>query len=657
MTGPIDLRYAQGFIATRASDVHAPAHFVERGRIGGYTVLQDERVPFEWVERDGFRCLVLGFAGVVGQQPERTLSDAVSAAHATDGVRGVSRALESAVGRWAIIMGTDAGVHVYHDAIGARSVFYAVDGSCVASHVGLVAENHPDAAVRRADRRQVSSDYALDLTELDAVRALLPNFLLDVTEVSVERIYPTTRNSHEGLSVDALLERIERLWLDGCRWALQLPYRHLAPLTGGLDSRLLAAMQHGEREDLHYFTYRIDDARGESDFTVRAWDEDVRVGAAIAEQLGLPHRVIAATAGSAPNDVREALLASSPLGHGADLAARYLDEYGQMTTVLHRSSALEIGREYFASRAFTGSRVAEVRQLLDSELSKAPDADARPESPSQLADRYLSSMGLRRAGELGYPLTSLVYWELRCGRFHSDVLTGLDAAFVPINGFSSRALWDAILALPAELRRQDWLHWKLIARRAPAMLGFPVNGVPVMERCIDAAMGATRTGAAELRPITMRAGTMHGVTRTLDSAHDDVLFIPAHDLAEIGWAEASVVVDAVQCGMEIEFRTPYALGRASGALSVELLLNDEPLASEDIGFSSERVRARVIGLRRGDRVALRVSAQHALPSSWERASRLEIERWTLTNHRADFTEHVQVGWSSPWGSLTREDER
>lgn len=644
--------FAQGFMATRAPTRDIPSHFTNCGVVGEYVVHADGRIPVGRLDVPGVRGLLIGFAGTVGEQA--TALEELCEAVQRGGAAALISALDLLVGRWVLLLETHDGIAAYHDAIGARSVYFALDGSCVASHVGLIKRNHPDSSVRDRQPRAVTEHYALDHTELDDVRALLPNFRLHLPEGSVERYYPVRRNRQENLSVAQLLLRIERLWRAGSDWALSLPLRHVAALTAGHDSRLLAAMQHDRGVDIEYFTYR-EDSDDESNFSVRTWNEDVRIGRALARQIGARHDVLAFRRGATPEESRAVLAQNAPLGHLTELADTYARRYGELQAVLHRSTALEIGREYFFSPNFTGTREEEIRHLCTIEFGKDPDGSDRPESLESIVERYLATMGVLRASRLGYSATSLLYWEVRCGRFHSEVLNGMDATFIPLNGFASRALWDAILALPEDLRRENWLHFALISRNAPALNALPLNGEDVFARLSEAAfrsragMGAIVARDASDAAVEMRTGTQTGGRPLLDSVRADLLFVPAKTLAEAGWAEAVSRFSFASGGAELEFRSPYVLGRATACLRLELRVNDDVVAYEDIGHTDETIRARIAGLQRGDVVSLRVAALRPLPQSWERASRVELVSWRTTHHRGDAAQQRSVGWSSPWG--------
>ena len=643
--------FAQGFIASRVGIREIPDHYAEIVELGGYSIYQDERVPAQVLRGAGFRAALLGHVGNV--RDEAPVEELILESYRSGKIDDLAAALDWLVGRWVLIFASQHGVHVFHDAVGSRSVFYAEDGSVFASHARLLTSNHASADVRAAQPRQVTQDYALDQTEVDGIRALLPNFSLEALEGRVARYFPVRSNPYAESAPEQLLDEIETMWRRGARWTSTLPYRQVAPLTAGIDSRVMAAVQLGEVDNCEYFTYRMRSAGRPSGFSQQTWDRDVQIGSRIAALVNKPHRIIESTHGSASAYEKETLLTNSPLGHGVDLAASYQREFGPDLSVLHRSTTLEIGREYYTSKHFTGSAEDEIRRILKLELSKAPVATLGPTGVDGLATRYLDQMGLLRAGQLGYSMTSLLYWEMRCGRFHADVLTGMDTTFIPINPFSSRAFWNAVLAVPQQLRLKDWLHWNLIQRRLPETIGLPVNGKRKFEELLDSSVETPKIkelrGTSHASPLKLRYATLNGPVHLLRPSLPNVAFVPSSALGESGWSEASRTVLAAACGFDIAFRMPYALGRATGVMRLELRLNDHVILTEDVGHTAETVHARITGLTRGDIVALRVAALHPLPDSWQGASRLEILEWSTMHSSMDFCAKPMVGWSSPWG--------
>ena len=653
--------FAQGFVALRTAPVALPEHFVDVGSLDGYTIFQDRRVPSARFSSADMDAMLLGFAGHLAE--DVSPQDAIANAFDSGGLSGIAEALGEIVGRWVLLVRpATGGLHVFHDAIGTRSVFYSTDGEAIASHVDLIMTVHGRVADAGASRRPVSQMYAFDLTEVDHIRALLPNFRLDLPGAHAVRIYPLARNPNEHLSLEELLSKIERLWRAGNRWALSLPYRQVASLTAGFDSRLMAAMHQGQRSEIEYFTYRMAGGKDEDDFSARTWNRDARTAAAIAEKAGLNHRIIEfSRKPSSRPEVRDVLLRNSPLAHGVAIAERYLEEFGELGAVLHRGSGLEIGREYYASNAFTGSPVDEGRRLCGIEFGKAPEASERPESTAQLVDRYMDEMGLAEASAYGYSIPSLVYWEYRCGRFQSDILTGLDAAFVPVNGFSSRALWDAILAIPVELRRANWLYFALLGRAMPELNSIPVNGVDHFARFMDEALGIdTSDRGVRHRPSAWRAavkffsGTGESEKAPLLSSRPDVFFVPETRLTKGGWAACESTIQSEAGALALAFRSPYSLGAPSRCLELQLLVDGEVFVREDIGYSAEIIHVHIEGVTGGMRVQLRVAALQDLPKSWEAASRVEVLNWEERPRKVSSSRDLAIGWSSPWAQY---DER
>src|SRR5699024_2986716 len=83
--------------------------------------------------------------------------------------------LELLVGRYIVLGSARAENHIYHDALGTRSVYYSTDHSVVSSHYNLLARMLNSSAMRTWDQ----SRMAMDLTKAPTIRQLLPNFRLN----------------------------------------------------------------------------------------------------------------------------------------------------------------------------------------------------------------------------------------------------------------------------------------------------------------------------------------------------------------------------------------------------------------------------------------------------------------------------------------------
>jgi len=164
-------------------------------------------------------------------------------------------------GRFVIIAEDEHGIKILHDASAARKVFYIKSDKFTAcsSNQHLLAqifgiEPSRDESVKEYySSKEFESNFfsnILDRTFYDEILQLLPNHMLNLLPMEIERYWPRykidIKPKEEIISICAEM-------IKGFLIAASHRYRLMIPITSGYDSRLLLAASKEIRKDVFYY--------------------------------------------------------------------------------------------------------------------------------------------------------------------------------------------------------------------------------------------------------------------------------------------------------------------------------------------------------------------------------------------------------------------
>ncbi len=349
---------------------------------------------------------------------------------------------------------------LYLDAAGSLSLLYSPRLSMAASSVGLFpdggAEDDASELIEALDVGHRDGYFAFGLSPRRSIRRLLPNHLLNLDSWKAKRHWPLEPILPAQDQQRALGEITELLQAT-LETVIEAGHRPYLSLTAGYDSRLFLALLRHQAGAVDWFTWDLPDAVAE---------RDVSVARQLAAALGLNHSVIPFQAaapeeqalwlqrsGLAVGELRGMSLASTVAAMGA--GRYYLPAIGN-----------EAGRGAYwrdddqeASRLYAATLLRRLRLPLHPQLLAA-------------ARRWLRGVGLDNS----LLKLDLLYIEQRLGCWAGVTAYGDANGPIRILPCSNRRIFELMLSLPAEMRRQDTIPEVLIRRCWPELLAYPVNG-------------------------------------------------------------------------------------------------------------------------------------------------------------------------------------
>jgi hypothetical protein len=199
--------------------------------------------------KDGDRATILiGDAFFTVAPLDRAPLDVLAAADDAD----LPDVLDQLSGRFAVVARRGGRTRLYHDAFGARSVFYRQSGALgLASHPELFAHTFGDRPSPdmlrfvRSEwfRRKTPALLPTDATLHESIYALLPNHGYALEEQRVFRYWPRRERRQTAATFDEFFSAIDT-YFRGLA-AFLADRQVIVSITGGIDSRtLIAALRH-----------------------------------------------------------------------------------------------------------------------------------------------------------------------------------------------------------------------------------------------------------------------------------------------------------------------------------------------------------------------------------------------------------------------------
>jgi len=455
---PGGLLYARGFLLVQGSRPAALASWREYP-VGDRHLYVDPRVPVQLASSPGRRAWLVGDAF----DPEAAVYTDVLR-HLLTG--DLLERLDAVAGRFLLIVEEAGQLAIYHDAMGARSIFYG--GGVVASHAALVADALdaplrewilPFITSRGYFKRDVKYLPGLE-TPFDGVRQLTPNTRLLLPQQKVERYWPRKplQPSRRDQAVDALVQHLAGL-------RAYLEQNGNAPIVGlsaGRDSRGVLAAVKSLSPRLFTFVRSKDGTSSDS--------TDSSIARQLASRCGLEVEIVRVRAPS-PLDAVATPFASAfrrNTGYVRGSNVAWIEHFAGQEAgapVFVRGSGGEVMRGFY--RKMTHANVTGLANTYDVNAGSRYTRDA--------FRAFLDVANWTREALLDYELSDIFYWEHRMGIWGASSLAEADMAFRAVPGYNSRNLFRTFMGLPQDLRASSDIFTEGTLRLAPELSGVPYD--------------------------------------------------------------------------------------------------------------------------------------------------------------------------------------
>ena len=597
-----DIAFSKGFMLTR-DDTSSVAHFVETPLWDGWTLWSDDFTPTSRATAsDDVTVLIRGQffdgTGVTSDDVASKLAESLAISY-----EKFERSLGTLLGRYMVIARREGETWLYHDALGLRSVYFDRDAGLVGSHARLVAQKAKREAIHAAKETR----YRLDYTIFDRVWQLLPNFRLNLNTFKAERYFPRTTNRYLDWSSDEKLARIEELWRNAHRALFERWDNVVLSITAGLDSRFVLAMLRDNRHDISTITYG-NPRPGGSAYARSMHMDYSRVTEMLPYIASKEHWFVDLT-DKTQNDPRLIELAetNSFKSHGRKLLARMRNLFEEPDWIHLRGNGVEIVRRYWKE---SHANFAALKKYMG--LTTTSD--------------------VAQAKEMGYGAVlhgfmpdDLAYWELRMGKWHSEIMNEQDILYETIVPLGMRDIIELLLSFPIYEREEALAIYDLIDRNMPELELFPVNEDDSVFK--QRRKSVALKGRELLKNVSYASREMKETTNVVTP----VLSFENFAMEKNAMVTAELYVAERTGGVSFAVHSSYQNPNALGYVKWQVLLNDTVVCEDDCARTAAPVALRFLGLSKGDVISVRLESLRDLAGhqSWLLASRVSCKDLTL----------------------------
>lgn len=261
-----------------------PGEGLRRHRLGAWHLqIGDQAQLARLIDRDG---LHIGYLIGIAVGPEGVIAGDWRCSQLSAGVPDFfdrfERCLNDLAGRFTILVASGGEERIYSDPVGMNGVVYCRDTKRVASSTLLCFDDDlkPDPMFDHAINEQEGGKYGLFHTRDARVRRMNPSFFLDLANFQESRYWPRP-DSLAPKPLSQIYDEIATTTRHNIA-AIAGRFPTAMPLSGGRDSRLLAALAGAHVHDIGQIYTHI------TNYATRI---DAAIAARVADRIGVSHEV------------------------------------------------------------------------------------------------------------------------------------------------------------------------------------------------------------------------------------------------------------------------------------------------------------------------------------------------------------------------------
>lgn len=582
-----------------------------------------ERAP---VGDDDRWVLVHGMCLYAGPDPRKMSPAERLAEAAAHGETEFLDMLDVLGGRHVVLLGNEDGFSLYQDAIGMRSVYFSSSAEIVTSHANLL--NELSSHQKRTPEQGLNAFMrAWERTPYLGIDALLPNHSLTVPRFDIKRFFPRENNRFRDLSIQERIDALRRLWDRQWESLMEIGPDLVMSVTGGNDSRTTLALLAEHLHSIQTFTYTT--AKPANSPREASLKLDKIIVDQIKSCIALNHKYIVEPAERAGIEERlKSTLAKNTIGtHGRWLLPHYLEFSARENTLHIRGNAYGLYK-----MAWLSKENSDTLHDLRKQYFRLTKNDHQIESRQPREKHFIE--GIKRWDyfdrQFDYHRSELLFWELRLGRWASEIYNETDIAFNSLEPTNVRRMLELATSFTYSQKTKKLFQAELINDAYP-LLNFPGKNDErnLYEQIRDQEHGNQDTNLELLHsgetPHKLESVAVlyrrDGSPIEFSFSNLDIM-IPADHFYPGRYVTRTFVPTDFTGDLTFTVENSYSNVDALGTWLFVVLVNDEPYFQWDGAERHRPVHISIDNLEVGAVVSLRLVPlrNRRLKLSWERAT-------------------------------------
>lgn len=468
--------YPFGFIFSEEPMSVIPEYYSNRTIINKYHYYFDNVMDVNLYESDNKFILIHGDFVHVGESTEMNKEELIRHLFSTyySDYNEFLDTLDFIGGRFLIIVGDSSNVTVFPDATNSRSTYYTTEENVLASHVFLINDQF------KYDRAKINLRFCNTLLNnaRENIRNTVANYSFSLFDKKHTRFFPRENNKYTGLTEERKFELIERFWKKQLDFYFKTKDNMVMSLTGGGDSRFSLALMKEHINEVEFFTYATTSGLDNSTYASRRLSKDDYIVKQIIQDLNLNHKFFYFDEDDKKlSDEENRMLFKNTIGrHSAFMIPYIKKNYSNLPLNHIRANLLEIGQTFYFLNEYKENHIDSSRTAFKNVHRKYLNEDEDDSIMDKMFDDYVEEMNYGE-NTFDYHILDLHYWEIKMGRWHTELINTHDSVFNTISPFNHRAMIDVTLSFPYEKRRDRYFQLEITNRNYPVLNFYGINEI------------------------------------------------------------------------------------------------------------------------------------------------------------------------------------
>lgn len=389
-------------------------------------------------------------------------------------------------------------------------------------------------------------------------------------------------------------------------------------ITGGYDSRVSIALSKDYFDHMKFFTYTIsrNKIRKTNNFFTR-YEEDRAIVEQLISYLPINHSFLYLRDDKKiiSTELESVLSKNTLVEHGRSLIPHYLDFVKDDYNIHIRGNTSAILKSpYLSLKEDRGVN------FLSKKLISNIDSKLSGQKAIKL-ENYVKEEILKYGYDkemYGYHGLDLAYWEIRVGRFQSEVFNESDVAFNSVNLMNVRALFSLGLAFDLETRKSNYIFEEIINRNVPILNFFGKNQM----------LNLYEQTREELNTKHYNIEIYDGNDDIINRIDKSSFYMPFNYFKTGNYSSIKYTFNKKRGFINLDLLNSYSHPKGTGYAKYEIYKNNKLLLSEDIAHWKFSNNISIFNLVKGDIIEIKIVVLRSVQSaSWERASRIHINEY------------------------------
>lgn len=377
--------------------------------------------------------------------------------------------LEYLNGRYFVITQKNDKTEVYSDASQLRPLVYHSETKVLASHDGIIQGMLLDHGIQ-LDRRSEFNHNELDFTRYYEIFKFNPSLSLNLETFEFNRIYPRVELKER--TAKYTFNEIKSYLDNSIEWLKQNTQEKFLSMTGGIDSRVSAALTRELSADIEYMTYTRSQKNLKSDLAKLIYSNDNKITKQMQQNMAWSHTIFNLDYYAPSEEIRQENDKILYSNHSFKLANYYKNQR-KFENALHiKSTVFGMGKADFPTELNDKSDDYTFYKQCIHGISLA---FKKLYNLDEEAEKYFKRNLVTEGVTMNRHYFDLFHLESRMGNWHSALTLETDPETEEFIFTNSRKIID-LIQQPSLEERKDFVLYKIMINYYwPLLLHFGIN--------------------------------------------------------------------------------------------------------------------------------------------------------------------------------------